>query len=214
MSLEVVLVGNRNYTPPLRGGATRCHPSGYCPIRVLCGFRVGDFEADLIVGVGRRGYLLTVVERRTGRLFAAPLKHKTARSVSRALVRLLRLYRDAVKTITYDNRREFAWRRRVARALDCRSCFARPYHSWEKGTVENANGLVRQYFSKHKPMNKVTKRELDAVADEINRRPRKRLGWDTPAQAFVAEIERTGQADMWYKPQGGVELGIAMQGTP
>ena len=155
-----------------------------------------------------------VGERTAGRLFAAPLKHKTARSVSRALVRLLRPYRDAVKTITYDNGREFEWRRRVARALDCRSCFARPYHSWEKGTVENANGLVRQYFPKHMPLDTVTKRALDAVADEINHRPRKRLGLDTPDQAFAAEIERTGQADMRYKPQGGVALRIAMQGSP
>ena len=163
--------------------------------------RVGDFEADLIVGKGHRGCLLTVVERRTGMLLAAPLKDKTAASVSRALVGLMRPVREHVRTITFDNGREFAWHKRVAKALGCETYFARPYHSWEKGCVENGNGLLRQYFPKGMPLDGVTRREVAAAVDQLNRRPRKRLGWDAPIDAFARETQLIGQTELWYKPK-------------
>ena len=166
--------------------------------------RLGDFEADLIVGKGRRGCFLTVVERRTGLLLAAPLKRKTARETARALIRLLRPHKDVVKTITFDNGREFSWHRKVARTLDCETYFARPYHSWEKGGIENANGLIRDYFPKAEPLDRVSKRSLDAVVEALNHRPRKRLGWDSPSQAFAAEKDRTGQTELWCKADTGV----------
>ena len=166
--------------------------------------RLGDFEADLIVGKGHRGSFLTVVERRTGLLLAARLKRKTARETTRALIRLLRPHKDAVKTITFDNGREFPWHRKVAQALDCETFFARPHHSWEKGSVENANGLIRDYFPKAEPLDRVSRSALDAVVEALNHRPRKRLGWDSPSQAFAAEKDRTGQMELWCKADTGV----------
>ena len=166
--------------------------------------RVGDYEADLIVGAGHKGAILVLLERRTGKLFAAPLRNKKAHTVARAVVRLLRPCRERVHTITFDNGREFSQHRRISRALDCECYFTNPYSSWEKGGVENANGLLRQYFPKKMRLDRVGKADVDAAIKELNERPRKRLGWNTPDQAFLSEMNAPPQGELWYKPiEGG-----------
>lgn len=162
--------------------------------------RIGDFEADLIVGAKHKGFLLVLLERRTGKLFATPLRSKKAPVVAKAIIRLLRPHKALVQTITFDNGREFSLHQRVARALDCRCYFADPYASCQKGAVENGNGLLRQYFPKRMRLDGVTAAEVDAVVQELNQRPRKRLGWDTPELAWQRETSGPMQGELWYKP--------------
>jgi len=99
-------------------------------------------------------------------------------------VRLLRSLPGRVHTLTSDNGREFAGIRSIARALGARFYFAHPYSSWERGSNENGNGLIRQYFPKRTDFTTVTRSDFYAVMDKLNNRPRKCLGMKTPNQAF------------------------------
>jgi IS30 family transposase len=145
---------------------------------------VGHWEADLVQVSG--GYLVTVVERSTRLLRVGSIPFKRAEMVGDELYRLLHPYRDWVKTITYDNGTEFSDHERLNRRLGCGSYFARPYHSWERGSNENANGLIRQYFPKG-ARGGVIDQSLVAVAESrINSRPRKTLGWRSAAVAFAS----------------------------
>ena len=116
-------------------------------------------------------------------------------AAARALLDMLRPHRADVRTLTFDNGREFSRHGRIARALDCGCYFAKPHYSWEKGAVENANGLLRQYFPKRLRLDAQALR--DAVAD-LNNRPRKRLGWDSPMLAYQRETRKGIQMGLWY----------------
>ena len=89
-----------------------------------------------------------------------------------------------MRTITYDNGREFSGHMHVAAELDCDGCFARPYRSCDRGTNENGNGLLRRYFPKAMPLHEVTPEQVQDVVDRLNDRPRKCLGDQTPREAF------------------------------
>ena len=140
--------------------------------------RYGDWEADLIQGGGDSGFLLSVYERksRVGKLFR--LTGKSSKETAVALVMILREF--DVKTITYDNGLEFAMHGFVNGLLASESFFCKPYSSWEKGGVENYNGLVRQYFPKGYDFRKITPERLAEVEEEINERPRKTLEYACP----------------------------------
>lgn len=140
--------------------------------------RYGDWEADLIQGGAGSGFLLSVYERksRLGRLYL--LLGKSSAETMMALVTVLRRFK--VSSITYDNGLEFAMHELVNELLDCQSYFCRPYHSWEKGGVENYNGLVRQYFPKGHDFTTITPERLQHVEDEINNRPRNILAYQSP----------------------------------
>ena len=97
---------------------------------------------------------------------------------------MLKPLKRFVKTITYDNGKEFVQHELVAKALKCDSYFAAPYHSWERGQNENANGLLRQYFPKSMELDSVTEKEVIIAVDKLNSRPRKCLGYKTPYEAF------------------------------
>ena len=148
------------------------------PAEVETRQRYGDWEADLIQGGGGSGYLLSVYERksRTGKLYK--LSDKSSRETSNGLLKLLKGL--DVKTITYDNGLEFAKHELVNNMLGCDSYFCKPYSSWEKGGVENYNGLVRQYFPKGSDFSKISVERLQEVEDEINNRPRDVLGYYSP----------------------------------
>lgn len=148
------------------------------PAEVETRQRYGDWEADLIQGVGGSGYLLSVYERksRIGKLYK--LSDKSSRETSNGLLKLLKGLE--VKTITYDNGLEFAKHELVNNMLGCDSYFCKPYSSWEKGGVENYNGLVRQYFPKGSDFSKISVERLQEVEDEINNRPRDVLGYYSP----------------------------------
>jgi IS30 family transposase len=140
--------------------------------------RYGDWEADLIVGVPGGGHLLSLYERksRLGKLRHLPDKS----SVETAMGVVTVLRNLVVISLTYDNGLEFAMHGFVNELLDCESYFCNPYSSWEKGGVENFNGLVRQYFPKGTDFQSTSASLLQAVEDEINNRPRNILNYRCP----------------------------------
>lgn len=140
--------------------------------------RYGDWEADLIQGGAGSGFLLSVYERksRIGRLHRLP--DKSSAETMKAIVTVL--YGLKVTSITYDNGLEFAMHELVNELLECESYFCKPYRSWEKGGVENYNGLVRQYFPKGYDFATITPERLQEVEDEINNRPRNILAYQSP----------------------------------
>ena len=140
--------------------------------------RFGDWEVDLVEGRKGTGFVLTVVERKSRLTLFEKLADKRAATVSEALVRRLSAMR--VSTLTYDNGLEFAGHLAVARALGAKSYFCAPYHSWEKGLVENHNGLFRQYHAKGSSFAAITGESLKRIEDELNSRPRKVIEFARP----------------------------------
>ena len=148
--------------------------------------RFGDFEIDTIVGSTHKQHILTVVERKVGLLFMARLTRPTAQEAADKLISILSpLAREGyVKTITADNGRQFAQHERVSLELGASMYFARPYHSWERGTNENTNGLIRQYIPKKSNFDDYSDDDLVKIQAKLNSRPRKRLGYSTPIESF------------------------------
>jgi IS30 family transposase len=146
--------------------------------------RFGDWEGDTVIGKGHRGALVTLVERKSLYTVIRAVPRKTAEAVRKAVRCGLTPYRDRVYTITYDNGREFADHEGMAADLETRVYFAHPYASWERGLNENTNGLIRQYFPKHRDLTTVTEREIKTAMDKLNHRPRKSLGFRTPHEVF------------------------------
>lgn len=148
--------------------------------------RRGDWEADTVFGRRSRRPLVTLVERASRYLAVAPVETKHAGQIQAAVIRALQPLPGKVHTITSDNGREFAAHRTISDALKARSYFARPYASWERGTNENSNGWLRQYFPKHRDFSTITQQEIDHAVAELNARPRKCLGFQTPHEVFFA----------------------------
>ena len=144
--------------------------------------RIGDWEADTVIGKGHKGVLVTLSERVSKLNLIAHVPSKHAEVVTQAMIDMLTPYQDDLHTITFDNGKEFAFHEEVAEALDVKTYFARPYHSWERGLNENHNGLVRQYLPKGQALNKVTKEEVIEIQTRLNQRPRKLLGFRTPEE--------------------------------
>jgi IS30 family transposase len=142
--------------------------------------RFGDWEADLVCGSYHQGFLVTLVERKSRLTLIGQVKYKTAKAVSAEIIRLLLPYKERVFTITYDNGREFCLHEKVNEALGCKSYFAKPYHSWERGTNENTNGLIRQYLPKGEDLRKVKPEQLERIMNELNTRPRRVIKFRTP----------------------------------
>jgi len=151
--------------------------------------RIGDWEGDTMMGKAHQGVLVTLDDRLSKLRLAAPLKSKHAKGVTEAIIRLLEPIKDWVHTITFDNGKEFAFHESIAKALDCNAYFAKPYHSWERGQNENANGLLRQYFPKAMQLLEVTTKEVLEAVHRLNNRPKKCLGFKTPYEVFQ---ENTG----------------------
>jgi len=150
--------------------------------------RRGDWEIDTVFG--RRGEsrdaLVTMVDRRTKLLVIRKVASKHALGVARAIVDGLRQLRRPVHTITSDNGREFAMHAAIAANLKAKFYFARPYASWERGTNENTNGLLRQYFPKSRDFSSISQDEIEHAVNQLNHRPRKTLGFKTPHALFFA----------------------------
>lgn len=141
----------------------------------------GHFEIDLVHGYRSRGCVLTLVDRKTRLTHIERLKDKTVKEVNRHLIPLVRRY--AIKTITSDNGCEFHGFKEVEERTGVRFYFATPHHSWERGTSENTNGLIRQYLPKTRSMRFVTQWECNGIARRLNRRPRKILNLKTPEES-------------------------------
>ncbi len=146
--------------------------------------RVGDWELDTIIGKNHKGAIVTMDDRKTKLRLAYPLPGKKAQDVKDAMIKLLTPIKSWVRTTTYDNGKEFAFHKEVSKALDCDAYFAKPYHSWERGQNENANGLLRQYFPKAMELTDIPVADVFSAVDKLNSRPRKCLGYKTPYEAF------------------------------
>lgn len=147
--------------------------------------RFGDWEGDTLVGAGQQGFLTTLVERRSLLLRAELVQTKQASEVAQAVIdALIDMPVSWVKTITFDNGTEFARHSDIAAVLPADIYFADPYASYQRGTNENTNGLLRRYFPKGTSLKSLTKQHLQAVVEEINNRPRKKLGYRTPNEVF------------------------------
>jgi transposase, IS30 family len=128
---------------------------------------------------------VTLVERKSRFTLAYPLPSKHSAGVTQAIVDLLRPHRQACKTRTFDNGKEFAEHEFIASCLKAKVYFARPYCSWQRGLNENTNGLLRQFFPKKRSLLKVTKAQVEEAVYLLNHRPRKCLGYRTPHEVFL-----------------------------
>lgn len=149
--------------------------------------RLGDWELDTIIGKGHQQALVSLTERKARLSLIAKVERKTAAHVSSAIVRLLRPHAQKVLTLTADNGKEFAEHKDIAKSLETDFYFAHPYASWERGTNENMNGLIRQYFPKHRDLRTVTHEEIQMAMNRLNNRPRKCLGYRTPNEVFFGK---------------------------
>lgn len=143
------------------------------------------WEGDTVMGADMRHCVLTLVERVTGYVVIKKLSARTKDQAASALKAAIREMGRHIKTITLDNGTEFHDYAVVERATGVKFYFATPYHSWERGTNENTNGLIRQYLPKGSCMKNVTQIDCDEIAAELNDRPRERLGFRTPNEAFA-----------------------------
>lgn len=147
--------------------------------------RFGDWEMDTIIGAYQQGAILTLTERQTNFLFIRKLPHgKNAKKMAKALINLLMPYKDVVHTITTDNGAEFAEHIKVREKIHSMIYFAHPYCSWEKGAIENANKLIRQYIPKDEDLTKYTQRQLTEIQHQINDRPREKHDFEVPKNLF------------------------------
>ena len=154
--------------------------------------RLGDWEADTIVGKERTARILTDVERQSGYLMADLLHEVSAELIHKSQVRLFGTIPSGKKhTLTTDNGSEFADYELTEKETKIEIYSAHPYHSWERGTNENTNGLIRRYFPKGTYFSKINIQQLNEVVSAINHRPRKRLGYKTPYEVFHGVKLRT-----------------------
>jgi IS30 family transposase len=144
---------------------------------------IGHWEVDTVLG-STKACIATLVERKTGYVLLGKLGDRRMRSMSRRLKFLIRRGSAGFETITADNGSEFHGYSSVECATGVEFYFATPYHSWERGSNENFNGLLREYLPKGEDLSLVTQRDCDALARIFNRRPRKRLGYRTPEECF------------------------------
>lgn len=147
--------------------------------------RVGDWEGDTILGSEKTKQILTHAERKSGYLLADKLENATAEETKRkTIARFKKLPKKKRCSCTYDNGNTFAEYEQTEKDLGMKIYFAFPYHSWERGTNENTNGLLRQFFPKKYPFANVRQRDIDRAVSLINNRPRKRLNYLTPNEVF------------------------------
>lgn len=151
--------------------------------------RLGDWEADLVLGKQGTGAIVTLAERKTRLYLTKKVFSKEAQEVSKAIISLLSDYKDVCHTITFDNGLEFSEHKEVAKALDAEMYFAHPYSSHERGLNENTNGLLRQYIPKGADLREVSEEELLRYQGALNSRPRKCLGYRQPSVVF-AELRK------------------------
>jgi IS30 family transposase len=153
--------------------------------------RYGDWEGDTVVGANQQGFIVTLVDRKSRLLRAWKIDSKDAQVTADAVIEsLLDDPPSWLKTITFDNGTEFARHQRIASALGVTIFFAAPYSSYQRGTNENTNGLIRRFFPKGTNFRHVTQELLDHVCDMINNRPRKVLGYRTPNELFADYREK------------------------
>jgi transposase, IS30 family len=127
---------------------------------------------------------VSLVERMTGLLLIGKLEARTTASLNRRVIRMIKRHAGAFQTVTADNGTEFHNYQRIEACTKALFYFARPYHSWERGSNENANGLIRQYLPKGTSLAGLSQHQCNSIARKLNTRPRKRLGFRTPLECY------------------------------
>ena len=183
-------------------GHSRKHKKLHIPRRVSIDQRpryidqrkeIGHWESDTMISRASKASLVVLLERKTRMTKLAKIKAKHARDVSNAINRRLsRLPNYARKTITYDNGSENVEHERTNKVLGTMSFFCNPYHSWEKGSVENMVGLVRRFLPKKTDIAKITKEQIKKIENRLNHRPRKCLKFKTPYDVFSSSVALPG----------------------
>ena len=181
--------GGRRLGPTKRGQLPACASIEGRPKIVDQRRRYGDWEGDTVVGKGRRSGVLTAVERKSGYLCAAKLNSLQSDAVVQGAGRRMgKLPRELRRTATFDNGKEFAQHQTLAELLGLRVFFAKPYCAWQRGTNENTNGLLRQFFPKGTDFTRISHREVARAEKLLNERPRRRLGYRTPAEVLAKKL--------------------------
>ena len=161
------------------------------PKSVLNRKRVGHWEGDLINGLNGTGHIVTLVERMTRQTLFCRVPSKETAVVTAAIIGLLgALPRGMLRSLTFDNGKEFAAFKQLEQALGIKVYFAKPYHSWERGTNENRNGIVRMVLPKGRTFDDILEEELKRIDILLNDRPLRCLNWRTPREAFNALLNR------------------------
>ena len=151
----------------------------------------GHWESDLVVGRKNLSAIGTLVERTTRTTILVPLKAKDAPSVRKAFARVVkRLPKEAMLSLTHDRGTEMAEHELFTKDTQVQVYFADPHSPWQRGTNENTNGLIRDYFPKGTDFSQVSVAQLKRVQRELNERPRKTLGWQSPKEAFTRLLQK------------------------
>jgi len=146
--------------------------------------RVGDFEGDTVKLNGLERFY-TLVDRKSGYLILKHISDGKAETIYQESLSIFKEYGDKIKSITFDNGVEFSYHDLITSDTGIPIYFCFPYHSWERGTNENTNGLIRQYYPKNKIHDKITESDIKLIEKKLNNRPRKRLNYLTPYEVFV-----------------------------
>lgn len=146
--------------------------------------RIGDLEIDTIIGKHHQGAIVTINDRVSGMLKMKKLESKNAEQLAVETIKLLSDWKEFLHTMTSDNGKEFAAHNTISDALGIDFFFAEPFHSWQRGSNENLNGLIRQYIPKQTDFSTITDEYVAYVENELNNRPRKRHNFETPNYVF------------------------------
>ena len=164
--------------------------------------RIGDFEADTIIGKNHKEAIVTLVDRHSKFTLMQKVASKEAYDVKKAILNLLEPIRQIVKTITSDNGKEFAYFYEIEKKLHCQFYFAEPYKSWQRGLNEHTNGLIREYIPKKTDFSTITHNQITNIQNKLNDRPRKVLGFLTPREVFFGKIAKwIDDSKLHYKNQ-------------
>jgi len=151
---------------------------------------IGHWEGDLVIGKNHKSAIGTIVERKTRFALILKLKSKKANEVAKEFSKILnKLNPIFKKTMTYDNGIEMARHEKITQNTGMKIYFAHPYSSWERGTNENTNGLIRRYLPKGTDFNKIDEKQLQIIQEKLNNRPRKIIGYKTPKEMMVFELK-------------------------
>jgi len=167
-----------------RGKLPNCRSIEERPAIVNTRKRLGDWEVDTLIGRKQKQAMLTLTERKSRFTLLGKVPRRTAQAVQRQVCKLLLPVIDKAHTLTADHGKEFAGHEQIAQLLKLNFYFAHPYAAWERGTNENTNGLLRQYFPKKADFQSFSMKEVEQAMSRLNFRPRKSLRFKTPFEVF------------------------------
>jgi len=152
--------------------------------------RIGHLEGDTMIGAADKHCVLTLVDRKTGYVFIGKLPQRTVQAANQRAISMIKAARRPVKTLTLDNGTEFHGYKDIEASTRTTIYFATPHHSWERGTNENTNGLIRQYLPKSRSMAHISQKDCNRIAQQLNARPRKRHAYLTPTELYENKSKR------------------------